>query len=196
MGGEGATDDPGGIVCIHCFIKRAEVEGIAPTAWVLDQERLEPEVASGDAKARLQEIVDRNPEDFAEPYPDPASGEQMEVIDNMRTVVSWLLGSRILGHEVRAVRSAEVVKRGIDALDAAQKAIAERDAQYEIVLNSYADENQRFSDRIERMEKAIRLLLDCPDIADNDDKDEETHAAERFARAALHSEQEQSDADN
>lgn len=33
--------------------------------------------------------------------------------------------------------------------------------------------------------EAIRALLDCPDIADNDYKDEETHAAERLARAAL-----------
>ena len=28
-------------------------------------------------------------------------------------------------------------------------------------------------------------LLDCPDIADNDHKDEETHVAERAARALL-----------
>lgn len=33
--------------------------------------------------------------------------------------------------------------------------------------------------------KALRGLLDCPDIADNDYKDEETHAAERAARRAL-----------
>lgn len=32
---------------------------------------------------------------------------------------------------------------------------------------------------------ALRALLDCPDIADNDHKDEETHAAERMARAAI-----------
>lgn len=32
---------------------------------------------------------------------------------------------------------------------------------------------------------ALKGLLDCPDIADNDHKDEETHAAERVARAAL-----------
>ena len=37
----------------------------------------------------------------------------------------------------------------------------------------------------EGLRAAIRGLLDCPDIADNDYKDEETHAAERQARAAL-----------
>lgn len=36
-----------------------------------------------------------------------------------------------------------------------------------------------------RLSEALRTLLDCPDIADNDHKDEETHAAERVARAAL-----------
>lgn len=39
--------------------------------------------------------------------------------------------------------------------------------------------------RNEELERALRALLDCPDIADNDHKDEETHAAERRARAAL-----------
>lgn len=39
-----------------------------------------------------------------------------------------------------------------------------------------------------RLRAAVRSLLDCPDIADNDHKDEETHAAERFARAALEGE--------
>lgn len=37
----------------------------------------------------------------------------------------------------------------------------------------------------ERLREAVRLLLCCPDIADNDHKDEETHSAERFARATL-----------
>lgn len=36
-----------------------------------------------------------------------------------------------------------------------------------------------------RLRGALRGLLDCPDIADNDYKDEETHAAERAARALL-----------
>lgn len=35
------------------------------------------------------------------------------------------------------------------------------------------------------MFEALRGLLSCPDIADNDYKDEETHEAERIARAAL-----------
>jgi hypothetical protein len=38
---------------------------------------------------------------------------------------------------------------------------------------------------IARFRAAIQSLLDCPDIADNDHKDEETHEAERKARAAL-----------
>lgn len=33
--------------------------------------------------------------------------------------------------------------------------------------------------------KALREMLACPDIADNDRKKEETHAAERLARAAI-----------
>ncbi len=39
--------------------------------------------------------------------------------------------------------------------------------------------------RVEELEGAVRDLLDCPDIADNDHKDEETHAAERRARKTL-----------
>lgn len=35
------------------------------------------------------------------------------------------------------------------------------------------------------LEAGLRGLLDCPDIADNDYKDEETHAAERVARSLL-----------
>jgi len=39
--------------------------------------------------------------------------------------------------------------------------------------------------RIAELEAGLRGLLDCPDIADNDYKDEETHAAERVARSLL-----------
>ena len=35
------------------------------------------------------------------------------------------------------------------------------------------------------LDAGLRGLLDCPDIADNDHKDEETHAAERVARSLL-----------
>lgn len=42
--------------------------------------------------------------------------------------------------------------------------------------------------RIAELEAGIRGLLDCPDIADNDHKDEETHVAERAARALLNKE--------
>lgn len=33
MGGTQATDDPGGIVCVPCFIKRVDAAGFAPTVW-------------------------------------------------------------------------------------------------------------------------------------------------------------------
>ncbi|ALJ12580.1 hypothetical protein [Sphingopyxis macrogoltabida] len=39
VGGAGAKDDPGGILCPNCFIARAEAAGIVPPAW-----RLAPEV--------------------------------------------------------------------------------------------------------------------------------------------------------
>ena len=42
--------------------------------------------------------------------------------------------------------------------------------------------------RIAELKAAIRALLDCPDIADNDFMDVETHAAERAARALLNKE--------
>lgn len=46
------------------------------------------------------------------------------------------------------------------------------------MADAYLAENQQ-------LVRAIQALLDCPDIADNDHKDEETHAAERMARAAI-----------
>ena len=44
---------------------------------------------------------------------------------------------------------------------------------------------QSLTARIAELEAGIRGLLDCPDIADNDHKDEETHVAERAARSLL-----------
>lgn len=41
-GGPHATDDPGGFLCLNCFVIRAEAAGICPTAWVLDEEHLKP----------------------------------------------------------------------------------------------------------------------------------------------------------
>ena len=38
MGGEAATDDPGGFLCPCCFIQKAEAQGIRPTGWMLRQE--------------------------------------------------------------------------------------------------------------------------------------------------------------
>jgi hypothetical protein len=40
-GGVEATDDPGGVLCPNCFIKRAEAMGVVPTAWVIDTEKLD-----------------------------------------------------------------------------------------------------------------------------------------------------------
>ena len=50
---------------------------------------------------------------------------------------------------------------------------------------SLTADKERLEARAAELEKAVQALLDCPDIADNDYKDEETHAAERLARATL-----------
>lgn len=39
-GGPEAKDDPGGMLCPNCFIKRAEALGIKPTAWIISMEDL------------------------------------------------------------------------------------------------------------------------------------------------------------
>lgn len=44
---------------------------------------------------------------------------------------------------------------------------------------------QSLAARNAELEMGMRGLLDCPDIADNDYNDEETHAAERVARSLL-----------
>lgn len=35
LGGPEATDDPGGLLCIPCFVVRAAAAGIMPTGWYL-----------------------------------------------------------------------------------------------------------------------------------------------------------------
>jgi hypothetical protein len=35
MGGPGTMDDPGGIICIPCFIERVDKAGLEPTGWRL-----------------------------------------------------------------------------------------------------------------------------------------------------------------
>lgn len=35
MGGPEAMGDPGGIICIPCFVKRTDAAGLAPTGWQL-----------------------------------------------------------------------------------------------------------------------------------------------------------------
>lgn len=39
LGGLHATDDPGGMLCPNCFIKRAELGGVRPPAWTVDFDR-------------------------------------------------------------------------------------------------------------------------------------------------------------
>jgi hypothetical protein len=36
MGGELAVDDPGGILCIPCFVIRADLAGLKVSAWKLE----------------------------------------------------------------------------------------------------------------------------------------------------------------
>lgn len=38
MGGPEARDDPGGIVCVTCFVIRADAAGYDPRAWRLSPE--------------------------------------------------------------------------------------------------------------------------------------------------------------
>lgn len=35
IGGPAATDDPGGLLCVPCFVGRAEALGLAPAGWYL-----------------------------------------------------------------------------------------------------------------------------------------------------------------
>lgn len=35
MGGPEAKGDPGGYICPNCYIKRAEITGVSPAAWVV-----------------------------------------------------------------------------------------------------------------------------------------------------------------
>lgn len=35
MGGPTASSDPGGLLCIPCFVKRADAAGLEPTGWRL-----------------------------------------------------------------------------------------------------------------------------------------------------------------
>lgn len=52
IGGPAATDDPGGILCPSCFIAKAEVAGIVPSAWFLTPDE------NGAALETLQIIAD------------------------------------------------------------------------------------------------------------------------------------------
>jgi hypothetical protein len=65
-GGPDARDDPGGILCPNCFIRRAEAMGIKPTAWVLAMEDLSAKPT--DADTVLSQFVPGStmgPKDFS-----------------------------------------------------------------------------------------------------------------------------------
>lgn len=72
--------------------------------------------------------------------------------------------------------------------EAIAAALAAKDAELaaeRAALRLAADRADRAEAALAEARKALRGLLDCPDIADNDYKDEETHAAERAAHRAL-----------
>lgn len=56
VGGPDATDDPGGILCPICFIRKAEGAGVRPTAWALSPERLTTDQSQAE---RLREALRR-----------------------------------------------------------------------------------------------------------------------------------------
>jgi hypothetical protein len=82
---------------------------------------------------------------------------------------------------VRADRT-EALEREVKEAEKANRAMAQNGLD---LANSWQSRAEAAETREARLSEALRTLLDCPDIADNDHKDEETHAAERVARAAL-----------
>lgn len=73
----------------------------------------------------------------------------------------------------------------LDEAATALEAQAAELAAERAALRLAADRADRAEAALAEARKALRGLLDCPDIADNDYKDEETHAAERAAHRAL-----------
>lgn len=92
---------------------------------------------------------------------------------------------------IRALEESSALKACIEALERENAALRDDDAKMQLLHRQedqlIAAERKLIAAEADkaRLSKALRTLLDCPDIADNDDKDEETHAAERVARAAL-----------
>jgi diadenosine tetraphosphate (Ap4A) HIT family hydrolase len=72
MGGPQATDDPGGILCIPCFVKRADAAGFAPPGW-----RLMPDWHwETHAERRVRRAADLSCQDATCPnFGDPDFGE-------------------------------------------------------------------------------------------------------------------------
>lgn len=60
LGGPGAMDDPGGILCIACFVIRVDAAGFAPIGW-----RLTPEWR--------WELWTEEPEPAPDPDPGPSA---------------------------------------------------------------------------------------------------------------------------
>lgn len=105
------------------------------------------------------------------------AADRIEALE--RRVSDHVMASGVLHAEwLREKARAEALEReNAELLEEGRKANKLADQRNRDLIAAEADKA--------RLSEALRTLLDCPDIADNDDKDEETHAAERVARAAL-----------
>lgn len=119
-----------------------------------------------------------------------ADGRLMLNVRNGVTVARSMLA--MIADEIDALRSAPLAPAEVGGL---VERLQERATVMETLSPDFASACreaasliQSLTARIAELEAAIRGLLDCPDIADNDFKDEETHAAERAARALLNKE--------
>jgi hypothetical protein len=103
-GGPEATDDPGGLLCPCCFIRRAETTGVAPTAWVLSPE------AEAEAVVRSRhDEVSMVHEEHADDYSRLADKTQVndDLLERLRTERSARLAAERERDEARvAWRSA------------------------------------------------------------------------------------------
>lgn len=74
----------------------------------------------------------------------------------------------------------------VERLKAERDALQSEMEDYKATVDKVNFERvQELSAHVERLRKAVNGLLQCPDVADSDYKDEETHRAEREARQAL-----------
>lgn len=97
-------------------------------------------------------------------------------------------GGRMVHRPEPDIAMAELLEEAATALTTERAAHAYTKWTEKESFQKYVDANEaRIEAEAQRDEalKALRGLLGCPDIADNDYKDEETHVAERAARHAL-----------